>query len=208
VGIVPLDPVSPAELGDLIQRARTGCCDSLGRLLEMYRHYLTMIVSMEIDGPFQQKFSPSDVVQETFLQAHRGFGDFVGRGEPELLAWLRKILASQLAMKIRHHRTAGRDVYRERQLGIVIEESAVTLSEIFSQRKTPSSSAIRRERAVLLADALAHLPDDYRQVIVLRHLRGHSLVEVAQQMDRSYESVKKLWQRAVKQMQELLGDEV
>lgn len=174
----------------------------------MYRNYLTMIVGLQIDGPFQQKFSPSDVVQESFLQAHRGFGDFAGRGEQELLAWLRKILTSQLAMKVRHHRTAGRDLFREQQLQIVIDESAMRLSEMFTPGKSPSSNAIRRERAVLLADALAHLPDDYRQVIVLRHLRGHSLVETAQQMDRSYESVKKTWQRAIKRMQELLGDQI
>lgn len=102
----------------------------------------------------------------------------------------------------------GRDAYRKRQLQVVVEESAVTLSEMFSQRKSPSSNAIRRERAVLLADALAHLPEDHRRVIVLRHLRGLTLVEVAQQMGRSYESVKKIWKRAVQRMQELRGDEV
>jgi len=207
-GLARLDSVSSAEIGVLILRARNGCSDSLGRLLEMYRNYLQMITNLQIDGAFRQKFSPSDVVQETFLQAHRHFGEFQGGGEPELLGWLRKILASQLAMKIRHHRTVGRDLYRERQLEIGIEESAVTLSEMLSHHKSPSSSAIRRERAVLLADALAHLSDDQRQVIVLRHLRGHSLVDVAQQTERNYESVKKLWQRGIKRMQELLEDQV
>ncbi len=82
------------------------------------------------------------------------------------------------------------------------------LSGMIDRGKSPSQSAVRRERAVILADALAHLPDDYRDVLVLRHLRGQTFPEVARQMDRSLDSVKGLWQRAVKQLREQLGDEV
>ena len=62
---------------------------------------------------------------------------------------------------------------------------------------TPSQRASRREQAVLLAEALGELPADYREVIVLRHLEGHPFAEVARRMERSENSVQKLWVRAL-----------
>jgi len=204
-----LDSVSTNELEDLIRRARDGCGDSLGRILELYRRYLSLIARLQLDGgPIQAKCSPSDIVQETFLQANRCFGDFAGRSEGELIAWLRKILVSQMAMQIRHYGTQRRDINLERQLHVEMEGSTIMLSGLAANGKSPSQSAVRRERAVILADALAHLPGDYREVIVLRHLRGNSFPDVARQMDRSVDSVKGIWQRAVKQLRELLGDEI
>jgi len=84
----------------------------------------------------------------------------------------------------------------------------LVLSGLIAGGKSPGESAERRERAVILADALAHLPEHYREVIVLRHLRGKSFPEVAAEMDRSIGSVMAIWQRAVKRLHELLGDEI
>jgi len=207
-GMIPLDSATTSELNRLIDRARGGCGESLGRLLENYRQYLTLVARLQLDGPVAAKCSPSDVVQETFLQAGRGFADFAGRSEGELVAWLRKILASQLAMQIRHFTAQCRDVNLEQQLHADIEGSTIVLSGLIAGGKSPGESAERRERAVILADALAQLPEDYRAVIVLRHLRGKTFPEVAAEMDRSVDSVKAVWQRAVKRLRELLGDEI
>ncbi len=204
-----MDSVSTVELEDLIVRARGGCDESIGDLLELYRRYLSLIARLHLDGgPIRAKCSPSDVVQETFLQANRGFANFAGRSEGELVAWLRKILASQVAMQIRHFGTQGRDVNLESQLHVEMEGSTIILSGIVDRGKSPSQHAVRRERAVILADALSHLPDDYREVIVLRYLRGKTFPKVAKQTDRSVDRVKAIWQRAVGKLRELLGDEI
>ena len=55
----------------------------------------------------------------------------------------------------------------------------------------------RREQGVLLADALAQLPEDYREVLILRHLEGLTFPGVSQRMGRTLDSVKKLWTRAL-----------
>ena len=57
----------------------------------------------------------------------------------------------------------------------------------------------------MLADALARLPEDYREVIVLRHLQGLPFAEVAHRMERSVDSVEKLWIRALARLRHLLG---
>jgi RNA polymerase sigma-70 factor (ECF subfamily) len=71
---------------------------------------------------------------------------------------------------------------------------------------SPSQQAARREQAVLLAEALGRLPDDYREVLILRHLEGLSFPELARRLDRSLDSVKNLWTRALARLRDLLGD--
>jgi RNA polymerase sigma-70 factor (ECF subfamily) len=61
---------------------------------------------------------------------------------------------------------------------------------------------------VLLATALESLPEDYRDVLVLRHIQGLRLQEVAERMGRSVDSVKKLWARAIARIRQVLGDAV
>jgi RNA polymerase sigma-70 factor (ECF subfamily) len=70
---------------------------------------------------------------------------------------------------------------------------------------TPSQHAVRREQAVLLADALGRLPDDYREVIILRNLEGLGFAEVSARMGRSEDSVQKLWVRALGNLRGLMG---
>ncbi len=64
----------------------------------------------------------------------------------------------------------------------------------------------RRERALLLAEALAILPEDYREVIVLRHLEGLGFADVALRMGRTEDSVKNLWVRALARLRRTLDD--
>ncbi len=202
-----MNSLSAIELTELIARARDGCSESLGTLLELYRSYLRLIASVQLGSQFQDKFSPSDVIQATFMQAHKGFAGFAGRSEGELIAWLRKILVSQMIMEIRRYAAQARDVKLERQMHAQLDESSVLLAGMLADRgNSPSQSAMRRERAVLLADALDQLPDDYREVIVLRHLKGHRFGEIAEQMSRSVDSVKAVWRRALGQLRELIDD--
>ena len=72
------------------------------------------------------------------------------------------------------------------------------------QHSSPSQGAIRREQAVLLADALAKLPEHYRDVLVFRHLEGLSFPEIAQRMGRSLDSVEKLWVRGLNRLRQVL----
>lgn len=199
---------SPLELSDLIAQSKSGCRDSLGELLSIYRSYLSLVASLQIDKPLQEKVSASDLVQATCLQAHKGIGDFDGNSERELLAWLRKILVSQLLNELRRYSTLGRNLKLERKLNTCSEQSSMMLgSMLAAPGHSPSQSAMRRERAVLLADALAGLPEDYREVIVLRHLQSMPFSTIAKQTDRTVDSVKGIWRRAIAQLRSSLGNE-
>jgi RNA polymerase sigma-70 factor (ECF subfamily) len=179
----------------------------MGRLLESYRNYLTLLARGQIGQRLQGKVDASDLVQETFLEAHRDFAGFRGRTEGEFVHWLRRILASNLANLIERYTTRRRDLRLEQQLVAGLDQSSQALDRVLVARQSsPSQRAVRREQGVLLANALEQLPDDYRQVLILRHLEELSFPEVARRMQRSLDSVKNLWARALAQLRRSLGD--
>lgn len=203
-----MNSTSTEELISLMTQARTGCSRSLGQLLEMYRSYLSLIATLQLNGQFQDKFSASDVVQASFLKAQSRFEDFRGSSESELTAWLRKILVTQLLMEIRRYSVQARDVRMEQRLHQQTDQSSVMLAGMLvGNVETPSQMVMKRERAVILADALAQLPENYRQVILLRHIRGYRFSEVAREMDQTVDSVKAVWRRAISRLRRTLGDD-
>ncbi|HVT26616.1 MAG TPA: sigma-70 family RNA polymerase sigma factor [Lacipirellulaceae bacterium] len=189
----------------LISRARGGSRSSLGTLLEQYRNYLAVLATTQIEKRLQPRVSPSDIVQETMLRAHKNFGQFRGTTEQELLAWLRQILVNNLARFVEQHMMAARrDVRREvsiERLGVALEQSTIQLAALVpSQGKSPSMAVQQREEAVVLADRLAQLPDDYREVLVLRNLQGLPFDDVAQRIGRSVGATRMLWLRAIEKL--------
>jgi RNA polymerase sigma-70 factor, ECF subfamily len=191
----------------LLQEARAGDAATLGRLLELYRRYLALLARVQIGHRLQGKVDASDIVQETFLEAHRNFPRFRGTSEGELVRWLRQILAANLADLLRRYLGAkGRDVRLEREIEDAFDRSSVLLDRgLVAQQSSPSQQAERREQAVILADALDQLPDDYRDVLVLRHLEGLTFPQVAERMGRSLDSVEKLWMRGLARLRQIMG---
>ncbi|MEX2141998.1 MAG: sigma-70 family RNA polymerase sigma factor [Pirellulales bacterium] len=183
----------------LLQCAREGSSEEVGQLLDAYRAYLRLLARLHINRQLRGKADPSDLVQETFLAAHKHFPQFRGATEEELLAWLRQIMASKLANLARRYVVSGgRAIHLERQMTGDLDRSSIALSQAFqTEGSSPSGHAARREQAILLADALEQLPDDYREVIVLRHLEELSFPEIAARMGRTLDSVKNLWTRAL-----------
>jgi RNA polymerase sigma-70 factor, ECF subfamily len=165
-----------------------------------------LLARLEVRRRLQAKLDAEDLVQDTFLKAHRHFDQFRGTTESEFVGWLRQILGSTLANLMRHHLgTKRRAVDLERELVVALDESSEALEQgLASKQSSPSQRASRREEAVLLADALDRLPEDYREIMVLRHLEGLTFPDVARRMGRSLESVKKLWARALGRLRDEL----
>ena len=190
----------------MIADARRGDSATLGQLLELYRGYLTILARLQIGRRLQSKLDPADVVQETFLQAHRMFAQFQGTTEGEFMNWLRQILVTKLANLVRHYATRARDVRLERELAAELDRSSYAMDRgLVATTSSPSQRAARREQAVLLADALERLPNDYREVMILHHLEGLTFPDVARRMGRTVNSVEKLWARGLVRLRELLG---
>jgi RNA polymerase sigma-70 factor (ECF subfamily) len=197
---------------ELFMSARGGSGSCLGQLLALYTNYLKLLVSAQLDNRLRARVSPSDIVQESFYEAHRDFGDFRGTSIGEFVVWLRRIVVNNILRVVEQHVLAEkRDVRREvslEEIGRRLEKSTVRLESFLAeQAESPSGCASRREDEILLADTLALLPADYRDVIVLRHIEGLPFEEVAQRMDRSAGAVRMLWLRALKRMRDTLNSE-
>lgn len=202
-----MSSLAKIDIEQLLGLARGGDRIALGQLLEVYRSYMSVLARLQIGKRLQGKVDAADLVQDAFLEAHRHFAQFRGTAESELVCWLRQILAGLLANLVRrYYGTQRRDLRLERELADELDNSSRSLDgSLAAPHSTPSQRAIRREQAVLLADALERLPPDYREVIILRHLEGLSFAETSVQMGRSVDSVKKLWARALAQLRRSLG---
>jgi RNA polymerase sigma-70 factor (ECF subfamily) len=193
--------------GQLLEQAIHGDDAALGQLLELYRNYLRLVARSLISAALRVKLEPSDLVQETFLKAHREFTQFAGRSEPELVAWLRRILVRSLANQVKHHRRRARDHQREQSLEQLLDRSAAAVQRaLATSLSSPSEQATRREQSVLLADALNHLPNDYREVFIRRTLEHIPFETIAADMGRSVGAVRMLWTRAVKRLTQMLEE--
>jgi len=205
---------SQAAVSELIRRCRDGEAGAREQLFTRYQHYLYVLAQAQLGKRLRAKCSPSDLVQQTLLEAHRDFAAFQGQQEGELLAWLRRILAHNLYNEVRRYGTHRRDTGREISLDQVqagVDHSSLLLQRCLASRgPSPSELAQRHESAARLAAALARLPQDYQNVLLLRIFEELPAEEVAQRMGRSAGAVRMLQMRALnalrQEMEEETGD--
>jgi RNA polymerase sigma-70 factor (ECF subfamily) len=193
-----------ADIRELIDAARRGAPDAIGRIFEAARSHLLQLADHELPGELRAKVGPSDLVQETAVDAHRDFGQFNGTTAEECFAWLREILRHNVIDAVRHYRESlKRSIDREERIG---DRPATDRKPFVERRHSPDGSAIRREEAATLHDVLSRLPADYRRVLHMRYWSGMSFAEMAPALDRSPEATRKLWYRALERLQnELAG---
>jgi RNA polymerase sigma-70 factor (ECF subfamily) len=190
-----------AAASELIRRCRAGEAGAREQLFARYQHYLYVLAQAQLGRRLRTKCAPSDLVQQTLLEAHRDFVGFQGQHEGELLAWLRCILAHNLFNEARRYGALQRDAEREVSIDRVrasVEDSSAALERcLAASGPSPSQNALRHEAAVRLADALARLPEDYHTVLLLRIFEELPAEEVAQRMGRSAGAVRMLQMRAL-----------
>ncbi len=207
-----MNTTARCDVEEMLAEARRGEANGLGNLLQYYGNYLKLLVTTHLDAKLRARCSPSDIVQESYFEAHRDFEKFQGRTAGEFLAWLRKILVNNIAREVEKHiLSAKRDVRREVRLDgmqAALERSAARLESVFVNRaSSPSSRADRHEHVVALANHMAELPADYREVLVLRHCEGLAFKDIARQMGRSTGAVRMLWLRAIGQIRRQMKEE-
>ena len=196
---------------ELIRRCRAGETGAREQLFARYQQYLYVLAQAQLGKRLRAKCAPSDLVQQTLLEAHRDFADFQGQHESELLAWLRRILAHNLFNEARRYGTLQRDADREVSLDRVqagVEESSLMLQRCLAAAgPSPSQIAQEHESAARLADALARLPEDYQTVLLLRVFEELPAEEVAERMGRSTGAVRMLQMRALTALRQEMGED-
>ncbi len=175
--------------------------------LERYRDYLRLLARLQLDPRLRARVDASDVVQQTFLQAHQALPGFRGGTSAELAAWLRQILARNLAHVVRDHGRDRRDVGRERSLEAALDASSLRLEGwLAAEQSSPSQQAQRNEELLRLAQVLAGLPEAQREAVVLHYWQGWTTTEIGKHLDRSPAAVAGLLKRGLKELRKHLLD--
>jgi RNA polymerase sigma-70 factor (ECF subfamily) len=175
--------------------------------MDRFRGYLLLLARLNLDPRLRGKVDPSDVVQQTLLEAHQSRALFRGRTEQEEAAWLRRILTCNLANLERDFRREKRDVARERSLEALVEGSSVHLEEwLKSPHSSPSRIAARGEETLRLAEAIATLPATEQEVLLLRHCEGWTLEAIAQRVGISETHAARLLRKALASLKGMLKE--
>jgi len=196
--------LSDTSVTNLLARARGGDDRDVNRLFERCRAYLRVVAQAQVESWLRAKVDPSDIVQQTLIEAHRDFARFRGANEAEWMAWLRRILQRNAADFVRRYRGTDK---RQQRLEVPLApppdaSSSVRPLDPAAPGPTPSQEVMKLERELMVADALTRLEPDHQEVIVLRNLERLPFDEIAQRMGRSRPAVQMLWMRAVRKLQE------
>ncbi len=202
-----LSSITHQHIQNVLQKAKGGDQDSVGELLGVYRDYLLGIAVARIDPRIRARCNPSDIVQETLLEAFRDFHQFRGGLEREFLAWIRQILANNLARMVEVHLlTDKRDLRRERRIEPLPNASGSRLEHRdhwFTDNGTsPSSAMQKKEQLSAVLERISRLPSNYRDVLLLRHIEELPFEEVANRLGKSAGAVRMIWLRALEQLRE------
>jgi RNA polymerase sigma-70 factor (ECF subfamily) len=167
--------------------------------LENFRAYLRYLAQSQLGCAYSAKLDPSDIVQQTLLDAHQKLGEFRGSTDHERAAWLREIFVNNLADVYRALNRQKRDIKRER--------SSARLATWLESLPTAAVDEVdNNEQLLRLAWALSELPESQHIAIDLHHLQGRSLAETAKALHRSEASVAGLIRRGMVQLRQLLND--
>jgi len=185
----------------LFASAKRGSTESLGSLLFLYRNYLLSIAQAELGDDLRAKMGASDILQDTYLEAGRDFESFSGTDIAELQGWLRQILLNNLANSVRSYRSSEkRDVSREVPGDSPVGEPL--FARLISRGETPSRSLMDEEVLGSVRAAVQRLPEHYQSVVILRNYERLPFEEIGARIGHTPEAARKLWCRAIKQLQD------
>jgi RNA polymerase sigma-70 factor (ECF subfamily) len=161
--VVPVgEPGRFDEDQGLVDRARAGDEHAFGQLVRKYQHRaLTIARALGVDPA-----DAEDVAQDAFLRAYRGLPRF--RGASTFRTWLVQVVTNTA-------RTARRQRATRRETSA--DEGETSIVDTVADPGNLERATIARDQ---VSRALATLPDDLREAIVLRDVEGLEYREIAE----------------------------
>ena len=153
------------------------------------------------------RFDSGDLVQETLLRAYLHRATFKGTTEGALLKWLKKILVHIQIDQVRKAGAGMRDVNLEQPLPNCPEARLPNRLGTFWGRSnsSPLHQVELGELVEYLNLAIEQLPEEQREVVILRYLRQHREAEIAHKLNRSRKSIAGLLHRGRRRLREQLA---
>lgn len=189
------------SIEQLVQSAAGGSQQALGSLLDIYRERLLRVIHFRMSQHVQARVAPSDVLQETFIEAARRVGDYAEHPSVSFFVWLRFLAVQQLkAAHRRHLATKGRDARRDISIDgsqPMADASLQIADMLLASGTSPSGAVAKLELRLQVLAGLEALEPIDREVLVLRHIEQLTNVETAQTLGISVTAANNRYVRAL-----------
>ncbi len=201
-----LEPDS-AETCRYLEELRAGDARAFDRLFARHQSDLRTFVARRIDPRARARLDPSDVVQETQLEAYRRMDDYLRRRPMPFRVWLRRTAYERVLKLRRHHLGAARRSV-DRELGLPDRSSLLLARPFLDSASSPSRQLARRDLVACVRKALARLPEVDREVLLMRNVDELPFREIACMLDVEAAAVRKRYGRALLRLRKLLLEAV
>ena len=210
-------PELPEHLSPLLHDASRGNEQALAELFEKHRPRLRRMVELRMDNRIRGRVSPSDVLQETYVDLAKQLEGYLEKPDLPFYVWMRWLTGQRLAKVHRYHLDAAkRDASQEIALyrGHLPQATSFALaSKLIASVSSIGGKVIRIEQQAKLQEALNSLDEDDREVLAMRHFEQLTNSEVAVILEISESAATKRYSRALlrlkkqlKQFPDLFGD--
>ena len=195
-----------AEVLALLNRARSGEKHAFDRLFALCEGQLRRFVNLRLDSKLRPRVDPSDVVQETHIEAFRRLDDFLETPTLPFKLWLRQITLDRLLMMRRRHVGAARRSLA-REAALPDGSSCVLARQLIAAGSTPSQQVGREELARRVREAVARLTETDREIILMRTFESLSFEEIARLIGVEAAAARKRHGRALLRLHKILTDD-
>ncbi len=198
-------PADSSGTRDLLRQVDAGDRAAFEQLFARHRAGLRRFVDLRLDPRVRARVDPSDVVQETHLEAYRRLADYLARRPMPFRVWLRRTAHERLLMiRRRHVRAERRSVRREAPLP---DRSSLLLAErLVASGATPAQQLHRRELVPRVRRALAGLAEADAEILLMRDYEELSYQEIAAILDIDAAAARKRYGRALLRLHKVLTD--
>ena len=191
------------ETADLLRQVRDGAPTALDRLFARHRASILRMVQVRMDPRICGRVDPSDIVQETQIEALRRLPEYLRQATQPFRLWLRQIAYDRLLMLHRRHVGASRRTV-SRDAALPEDPSRQLAERLLCTQSSPSMHLARAELSHRVGQALLRLSDDDREVVLLRNFEGLSNAEAAQLLQIEPGTASKRYGRALLRLRSAL----
>lgn len=188
------------RIESLMAAAAGGDSDATGRLIQLYRPYLSLVSNQLLPDVLNRRCDSSDIVQHVCADAIAALHRFRGRTEPEFTSWLVTILKRNIVDAYRHHTGQKRDLRREEEAFVSNGSAVVPWRSLMDDGVSPSSVFLQGETALMLVAAMTELNPQQATAIRMRYMESCKVNEIAEHLDCTVRTVSRLIRRGLEEL--------
>jgi RNA polymerase sigma-70 factor, ECF subfamily len=193
------------ETRELLTQAQVGRAEAVDRLLERHRQSLRRMVEARLNRGLARRVDASDIVQEALITATRRLPGYLEKPAMPFHAWLRQLARDRLADVYRRQLADKRNVAREESIAHDAPSSLNPAVQAPADEPTPGAVLMRTELAGQFAAAVEQLPEEAREIILMRHAEQLTNSQAAELLGLSDQAASMRYLRALRQLKSLLG---